>query len=91
MGGEIYLSGGRSSLRRIRQLRPSSRLRHPEHLKPLVGAVEVEQATAHHARALHRRYCDWWQIDGELELDDSPRGSVGGTIGEGEPALDLAS
>ncbi len=23
-----------------------------------------------YARLLHRRYCDWWQVDGELALDD---------------------
>lgn len=25
--------------------------------------------TPGHARALHRRYCDWWLIDGELQLE----------------------
>ena len=26
-----------------------------------------------HARALHRRYTDWWLVDGELQLDISPK------------------
>lgn len=29
------------------------------------------------ARMLHRRYCDWWQIDGELALDDGPEPPAG--------------
>ncbi|MEA1832545.1 hypothetical protein U8607_10670, partial [Methylobacterium durans] len=29
-----------------------------------------------HARALHRRYTDWWLVDGELELDITPSPAV---------------
>jgi hypothetical protein len=26
--------------------------------------------SAAHARALHRRYCDWWLIDGEMQIEE---------------------
>ncbi|MCJ7997027.1 hypothetical protein J5N58_21405 [Rhizobium cremeum] len=32
--------------------------------------VLADVGTPGHARALHRRYCDWWLIDGELQLEE---------------------
>lgn len=32
--------------------------------------ILADVGTAGHARALHRRYCDWWLIDGELNLEE---------------------
>lgn len=45
-----------------------------------------------HADALHRRYCDWWLVDGEIELEAPAFGSVAKPIirkavnGAGSPA-----
>ncbi|CCF18056.1 conserved protein of unknown function [Pseudorhizobium banfieldiae] len=33
--------------------------------------ILADVGTTGHARALHRRYCDWWLIDGELNLEDA--------------------
>ena len=38
--------------------------------------ILADVGTAGHARALHRRYCDWWLIDGELQLEE-PSGCDG--------------
>lgn len=38
--------------------------------------ILAEVGTPGHARALHRRYCDWWLIDGELQLEE-PAGCDG--------------
>lgn len=32
--------------------------------------ILADVGTTGHARALHRRYCDWWLIDGELNLEE---------------------
>lgn len=32
--------------------------------------ILADVGTAGHARALHRRYCDWWLIDGEMNLEE---------------------
>lgn len=38
-------------------------------LERFIGIL-ADVGTTGHARALHRRYCDWWLIDGELELEE---------------------
>jgi hypothetical protein len=35
-------------------------------LEQLIAAIRL--CDPEHAKALHRRYCDWWLLDGELEL-----------------------
>lgn len=38
-------------------------------LERVVEAINNGGSPAH-ARALHRRYCDWWLVDGELEMEE---------------------
>jgi hypothetical protein len=45
-------------------------------LEQIIAAM-AEEGDAEHASKLHRRYCDWWQVDGEIHLtsgeaDESP-------------------
>ncbi|KQT09039.1 hypothetical protein ASG40_10270 [Methylobacterium sp. Leaf399] len=43
----------------------------PRTLEQAITALAATGLTDH-ARALHRRYADWWLVDGELQLDATP-------------------
>jgi hypothetical protein len=36
----------------------------------VIGAIRRDDAA--YAEALHRRYCDFWLVDGEMELNSRP-------------------
>lgn len=88
----------------IRHLKSPQDGRLPFMAVTLERFVEIlaDVGTTGHARALHRRYCDWWLIDGELQLEE-PSGcddegfaqaaAVGsgdeGTLSQGDAALEI--
>nr|WP_134500740.1 hypothetical protein [Microvirga pakistanensis] len=56
-------------------------------LEHLIEAI-AEVGEHNHARALYRRYCDWWLIDGELQLDAAPSTPEALAV-EADPAASL--
>ncbi|KQS91129.1 hypothetical protein ASG42_11635 [Rhizobium sp. Leaf391] len=56
----------------IRHLKTPESGRLPFMSVTLERFVEIiaEAGSTAHARALHRRYCDWWLIDGELQMEE---------------------
>lgn len=39
-------------------------------MRKVAEQILADVGTAGHARAFYRHYCDWWLIDGELQLED---------------------
>lgn len=54
-------------------------------LERIIEAIAAAGLEAY-ARLVHRRYCDWWLVDGELALDEPPDGFMDLTGSDPSPA-----